>query len=87
MKHCGKDNCAGASCDNWSKCRGETIPPWDYSPRPTTAQSTVREQDILAAADWLAECANAYHEQTDDTRWTRLHDAIHAYNKARRGER
>lgn len=87
MKHCGNDNCVGVSCENWLKCRGETIPPWHCGPHPSTSAATVRDQDILDAADRLAECANAYHEQNDDVRWMRLHYAIHAYNKARKGER
>ena len=77
--------CRGAACEDWSKCRGETIPPWDCGPHKTTSQASFREQDILAAADALAEAANAYHEQTDDKRWDLLHNAIHAYNAARRG--
>lgn len=85
MKHCGKEHCEGQWCLNWDKCRGETIPPWNCGPHPTTAKASVREQDILAAADALADAANAYLQQTDNTRWVRLNDAIHAYNAAKCG--
>lgn len=85
MKHCGKENCEGKVCQNWPKCKGETIPPWNCAPQPTTAQASVREQDILAAADALVVAANAYHQLTDGTRWVRLNDAIHAYNAAKCG--
>lgn len=56
MKHCGKEHCEGQWCQNWQKCRGETIPPWTlFQFKPSTAACAVREQDVLAAADALAE--------------------------------
>ncbi len=56
MKHCGKEHCEGQWCQNWQKCRGETIPPWTlFQFKPSTAAVSVREQDVLAAADALAE--------------------------------
>lgn len=58
MRHCGHEQCLGNACENWPKCKGETIPPWNFDQHQhTTAEVSIREQDIFAAADILAEAA------------------------------
>lgn len=86
MKHCGRENCEGRLCKNWGTCRGETIPPWDCGPHRTTASTTIREQDVLASADILAECASEFltHKDSDECQ-NNLCNAIVQYTKERKG--
>lgn len=87
MKHCGNENCQGASCENWPKCKGETIPPWDCGPHESTAQQVFREQDILAEADNLADHVSSYLQKGLVQLDGPLDAALKAYHMARRGER
>lgn len=87
MKHCGNENCQGASCENWPKCKGETIPPWDCGPHKSTAAIVIREQDVLAAADALADTVCDYIQKGLVQLDLPLDEALTAYRKVRKGER
>lgn len=82
MKHCGNETCRGHVCDNWTTCKGETIPPWNFDQRhETTAEVSTREQDILAAADAMADAIE------QDFVYAGLYERMKAYRKARYGKK
>jgi len=93
MKHCGNEVCRGPLCENWEKCRGETIPPWTTGKfAPSTAAVSIREQDVLATADELFDAIKNWreyqtHNACDEHGWARVADAMRAYRDAREGRK
>lgn len=93
VRHCGNEKCIGSSCENWSKCRGETIPPWNCKTSPSTASIVISEHDVLEAADRLAHELEAVIDQNQagdtviDCGCERIKHALLKYRNARNGVR
>lgn len=99
--HCGREVCLGPNgCENWPKCRAETIPPWNCIPAKSTATVCVREQDVLEAADRLSQfildempnvclvCIDMAPGMICETcRWNRLGVMAENYQNERKGIR
>jgi len=96
VKHCGRETCAGHTCANFNGCRGETVPPWNYDTRhPSTAAVSIREQDVLAAADALAAAVDSFNAcehiecltiPCENCGWANICAASEQYKKARKGK-
>lgn len=81
------EKCHVTACVNCAKCRGETIPPWNFGQHKSKDAIVISEQDVLAAADDLADKVCTYIQNGLVQLELSLDDAVKAYRKVRKGER